>query len=282
MTRRLEDSGTMSDDLLLAIPVFNEAKYVQRVLAGVRRYARHILVIDDGSTDQTPALLAGIPDITVLRHDRNLGYGRSLADAFAHALRHRYRWLITMDADEQHDARHIPELLHKGKSCDADVVSATRYPGGHNAAGGGHDAAGSAPEDRRAINERITRLINEKLGLSITDAFCGFKAYRVSSLRRIRITEDGYAMPLQWWVQVARAGLRVVELPVRLIYIDTSRSFGGVLDDPEVRLAHYLTVFGAELNRFDADSSPAQTVPALGPCALSTPAIPRVPCQPCS
>ncbi len=72
-------------------------------------------------------------------------------------------------------------------------------------------------------------------------------AYRVAALSRLNITVPGYAMPLQFWVQVARAGLRVSELPVRLIYHDSTRHFGGVLDDPAARLEHYLAVFEAEL-----------------------------------
>ena len=66
---------------LIAIPVFNEEQYVAKVLTEVRRYAKDILVIDDGSTDQTPHLLAQQP-VGVIRHSHNRGYGRSLIDAF--------------------------------------------------------------------------------------------------------------------------------------------------------------------------------------------------------
>jgi len=65
----------------------------------------------------------------------------------------------------------------------------------------------------------------------------------VDGLRRLHITETGYAMPLELWVQAVRADLRVVELPIRLIYKDPMRRFGGGLDDPEYRYRHYLDVF---------------------------------------
>ena len=71
-------------------------------------------------------------------------------------------------------------------------------------------------------------------GLNLTDAFCGFKAYRTSALAQFEITDDGYAMPLQVWVQAAAHGLTVVEVPVPLIYLDESRAFGGSLDDAEL------------------------------------------------
>ena len=85
----------------------------------------------------------------------------------------------------------------------------------------------------------ITEEINERLGLNLTDAFCGFKAHRVSAIDRLDLSETGYAFPMQLWAQSARAGLRIVEIPVRLIYNDPTRSFGGPLDDPSERLSHY-------------------------------------------
>lgn len=80
------------------------------------------------------------------------------------------------------------------------------------------------------------------MGFELTDAFCGFKAYRVSALARMEITETGYAMPLELWVQAACKKLSVVEVAVPRIYLDENRSFGGKLDDPEVRLNHYYEV----------------------------------------
>jgi dolichol-phosphate mannosyltransferase len=69
----------------------------------------------------------------------------------------------------------------------------------------------------------------------------------VDSLARLRITELGYAMPLQLWVQAAALGLKIVEFPVPLIYLDEDRSFGGSLDQAERRLAYYLEVIEREV-----------------------------------
>lgn len=248
----------MHTDHLLAIPVFNEERYVDAVLEQARRYSRSILVIDDGSTDGTAQLLRRHSDIRVIRHAENRGYGKSLSDAFCYAQRHGFPWLITMDCDEQHEPEYIPRFLEAAARGDVDVISGTRYPQGHEADLG-------APADRREINRYITALINQRLGLGITDAFCGFKAYRVSTLKHMHITVPGYAMPMQWWVQVARAGLRVVELPIRLIYNDPARHFGGQLDDPEVRLAHYIQVFEQEAAIQGPAPSPAFT---CSPCCL--------------
>jgi dolichol-phosphate mannosyltransferase len=131
------------------------------------------------------------------------------------------------------------------------VVSGSRYLGGPET---GPD--GRPPAERREINRIITGRLNERLGLALTDAFCGFKAFRVEALRRLDLNEPGYAFPLQFWVQAAAHGLRIVETPVRLIYNDPNRSFGAHLDDADRRLRHYLEVFERELARFP-DKFPA-------------------------
>lgn len=237
----------MPDEHLLAIPIFNEEKYLDRVLEAARGFSHNILVIDDGSTDNTPHLLRRHGGIEIITHAQNRGYGKSLADAFSFAIRRGFSTLVTMDCDEQHEASFIPSFVRSAKISDADIISGTRYPHGFD--------SNIAPEDRRAINARISAMLNERLGLSLTDAFCGFKAYRVSALKCLNITVPGYAMPLQFWVQAVRAGLRVQELPVRLIYSDPQRHFGGFLDDPAARLRHYIEVFDAEMNRPDCVSA---------------------------
>jgi glycosyltransferase involved in cell wall biosynthesis len=230
----------MTDNWLLAIPVFNEQKHLLNVLGQAQARVPHVLVIDDGSTDSTPELLREVPDVHVIAHLENRGYGKSLADAFCFAQRHDFSWLITMDCDEQHEPSCIGAFLAAADENDADIISGTRYPRGWNNEDG-------APADRRNINRLITETLNRRLGLHLTDAFCGFKAYRVSSLTAFEITVPGYAMPMQLWVQAARAGLRIRELPVPLIYNDPTRHFGGLLDDPNVRLQHYLEVMEREI-----------------------------------
>ena len=124
----------------------------------------------------------------------------------------------------------------------ADIVSGSRYLKVF-------DPAQVPPEQRRRINVEVTRWLNDCLGFGLTDAFCGFKAYRAAALAKFEITDDGYAMPLQVWVQAAEHGMTVVEVPVPLIYLDENRAFGGALDDASYRLNHYRTVFQDALRR---------------------------------
>ena len=221
---------------LTAIPVYNEATHVRGVLAEVRRYARDILVVNDGSTDGTAELLAAERDILRVDHPKNRGYGAALVSAFQFALDHDYDVLVTMDCDGQHEPSRIPVLLEALD--DADIVSGSRYLRDFR-----QDTP--APTDRRFINATVTCEINLRYGLDLTDAFCGFKAYRREALARLSITEHGWGMLLQLWVQAARQGLRVKEIGVPRLYLDPNRAFGGVMNDPTERLAYYRAVLAS-------------------------------------
>src|SRR5262245_17485406 len=225
--------------VLTAIPVYNEERYLEAVLREVRRYSPEILVVNDGSTDHTAELLAQQKGLHVITHAYNRGYGAAIISAFAYALDQNMDVLVTMDCDGQHEPARIPVLLEAIH--DADIVSGSRYLRDFR-----QDTP--APADRRQINAIITDELNERFGLGLTDAFCGFKAYRRSALARLRITETGWGMPLQLWVQAARLGLRIKEVAVPRVYLDPDRAFGGVLDDAGARLAHYRRVIANALH----------------------------------
>ena len=118
--------GKPCNGILLGIPVYNEQAYVTRVLSEVRDYADCVLVIDDGSTDDTPLLLAQ-QAVEVIRHAENRGYGRSMQDMLRWARFDGYRWLITMDCDEQHEPAAIPSFIEAIERGRADVISGSRY-----------------------------------------------------------------------------------------------------------------------------------------------------------
>ena len=82
------------------------------------------------------------------------------------------------------------------------------------------------------------------------------------ALEKLRITEDGWGMPLQLWVQAARQGLRVKEIGVPRLYLDPNRAFGGVMDDPDQRLAHYRGVIEAAIHQpLPAEAAPCCSEP---------------------
>jgi dolichol-phosphate mannosyltransferase len=215
---------------LTALPVYNEVNHVDAVLDEVRRYSDDVLVVNDGSSDGTAEKLAKRSDVFVETHARNLGYGAALNTAFQFAIERDYEVIVTIDCDGQHQPCRIPRFV---AACQGvDMVSGSRYLR--------HYVGDSEPPaQRRFINMQITADLNRRLGLKLTDAFCGFKAYRVEALKDLELAESGYAMPLELWAQAAALRWRIIELPVPLIYLDETRSFGGSLDDAQTRLQYY-------------------------------------------
>lgn len=248
--------------ILTAIPIYNEAKHLTEVLREVRRYTPSIVVVDDGSTDGTSDILARedalSSGLTVVTHPKNLGYGAALVTAFSHALTTDCDVLVTMDCDGQHEPSRIPVLLEAIH--DADIVSGSRYLRDFR------QKTLPTPADRRQINQIITLELNEQLGFDLTDAFCGFKAYRRRAIAELHPTETGWGMPLQVLVQAAYHGLRVKEVGVPRIYLDPNRAFGGVLDNAGERLAYYRRVIAdAVAEERDCDLNTERQCTPIGP-----------------
>lgn len=231
---------------LTALPVFNEAKHVTSVLDEVAKYASDILVVDDGSSDGTRELLAQRDDIHVILHEQNRGYGAALLTAFEYAIVMRYDVIVTIDCDGQHEPQRISQLAYD--CAEAAILSGSRYLDLQQ-------STDHVPSDRRQINQTITAELNELLGLNITDAFCGFKAYCTKALAKLTLTETGYAMPLELWVQAAKHGLKIREIPVPLIYLDEERSFGGELDAADERLKYYREVIDRAVLAFEQSAA---------------------------
>ena len=144
-------------------------------------------------------------------------------------------------SDLQHEPSLIPGFIELAGQ-KVDVVSGSRYLGSF-------DVDTPAPKERRRINSLVTDVLNACFQLDLTDSFCGFKAYRTDALRRLTLTENGYGMPLELWVEAACLGLTIREIPVPRVYLDPTRSFGETLDRAEDRLAYYQSVIDRTVDR---------------------------------
>jgi len=235
---------------LILVPIYNEQKYIFNVLREVRKYSpEDLLVINDGSTDESKDIVEEIAScaklkgkLIIINHLENEGYGKSLIDGINFARDNNYRYLLTLDCDEQHEPELIPQFFKEIKKGKFEIVSGSRYLSFRK-------QIDAPPEDRYTINRKITGLINEITGYEITDSFCGFKVYRMEGLKKLELTEKGYGFPLQLWVQAYKNNLTVKELPVSMIYKDKGRTFGNYLDNPEKRLAYYQKIIDSEVKK---------------------------------
>lgn len=231
---------------LVVVPVYNEEKHMEGVLASIKReFKETILVIDDGSTDGSAELIQKTEGIDCITHKSNEGYGRSLIDGFRYAMDNGYDQMVTLDCDEQHQPHRIPEIFVDMEG--VDVYSGSRYLAQS-------ESDDAPPPDRYRINMTITESINRITGYNLTDSFCGMKGYRVKALERLDLKESGYAFPIEFWIQAHHFCLSVKEFPVDRIYKNLKRSFGEKLDDPDIRLNYYNRLLEREVKRWPVPS----------------------------
>jgi dolichol-phosphate mannosyltransferase len=235
---------------IILVPIYNEQKHIFNVLREVRKYSpEDLLVVNDGSADESREIVEEIAScaklkgkLTIINHLKNEGYGKSLIDGINFARDNNYRYLLTLDCDEQHEPGLIPQFFKEIKKGKFDIISGSRYLSFQK-------QMDAPPEDRYTINRKITGLINEITGYELTDSFCGFKAYRMKGLKKLELTEKGYGLPLQLWIQAYKNNLTVKELPVSMIYKDKDRTFGNYLDNPETRLKYYQKIIDSEVKK---------------------------------
>ncbi len=235
---------TRKKEFLIIIPVFNEQRYIKDVITKVKHNINSkntdILIINDGSTDKTPEILRKIKGIKIINHKQNQGYGKSLIDGFKYAINNSYKYVITMDCDKQHEPSRIKEFVKLIQNKNIDIVSGSRYINFIS------EMKKEVPKDRYKINRKITRRINKITKLNLTDSFCGFKAYKVSALKKLNLTEPGYGMPLQLWIQAKKNNLKIKEIPVDLIYLDCTRNFMNQFCTSFQRYKYYLKIIKQE------------------------------------
>jgi len=163
-----------------------------------------------------------------------------LIDGINFARDNNYRYLLTLDCDEQHEPELIPQFFEEIKKEKFEIISGSRYLSFQK-------QMDAPPEDRYTINRKITGIINEITGYQLTDSFCGFKVYQMEGLKKLELTEKGYGLPLQLWIQAYKNNLTVKELPISMIYKDKDRTFGNYLDDPKKRLTYYQKIIDSEV-----------------------------------
>jgi glycosyltransferase involved in cell wall biosynthesis len=198
----------------VVIAAYNEGKVIREVVGEVVRAGWQVAVVDDGSRDNT-AEAAAIPGAVVLRHVINLGQGAALQTGIDFAVRRGAKYVVTYDADGQHNCADIPALLEALQ--DADIALGSRFLG--------REIEG-ATSGRRALLKTATVVSNGLSGLKLTDAHCGFRAIRASVVPKLRITQDRMAHASELLRKIKTSGVRVVEVPTTVRYTEHSMSKG--------------------------------------------------------
>lgn len=198
--------------VVAVIPAYNEDRFIGSVILKVRPFVDWIIVVDDGSTDQT-ATIAQDAGAEVVIHCANQGKARALETGFERALDLGADAVVILDADGQHNPSEIPLVVAPVLAGEADMVIGSRFRATKN----------EIPKWRQAGQHALTLATNVASGVSSSDSQSGFRAFRAAALQTLRIRGQGFAIEseLQFWAR--EQGLRIVEAPISVVYAEKAK-----------------------------------------------------------
>jgi glycosyltransferase involved in cell wall biosynthesis len=215
--------GAPLEGVWVVVPAYNEGGAISDTLASMASLRFRIVVVDDGSADDT-AQRAHHAGATVLRHSCNLGQGAALQTGISYALRQPdTAYVVTFDADGQHDAADIPRLLAPLVSGECDVALASRFAPG--------SVALDIPGEKKLLLRLAIALARATTGLALTDTHNGLRAFTAAAARQLSISQNRMAHASEILSQIATRRLRYREVPATVRYTAYSRSKGQPLSN---------------------------------------------------
>jgi len=196
--------------IVAGIPAYNEEKMIARVILRTAKHVDKIIVVDDGSDDDT-AIIAEKLGAVVVKHEKNLGKGAAMRSCLEVAMKVRPDVFVTIDADGQHDPDEIPALIEPILKGEADVVIGSRM-------------GREIPRFRRVGARLLDYVTDVKAGGIIVDAQSGFRAYSLTALSELSVTEYGMGVDTELIMRAKEASLRIMEVPISVKYEDLETS----------------------------------------------------------
>ncbi|MCA9263381.1 MAG: glycosyltransferase family 2 protein [Planctomycetales bacterium] len=226
-----DDASSALDEehLYIVIPAYNEGTRLGKVLEQLIPMRANIVVVDDGSSDNTAEIAAAYP-VHVLRHVINRGQGAALQTGITYSLRQGAEYLVTYDADGQHQHTDIARMLTPVKEQQCDVALGSRFL----------DDRSNVPLARRCLLQAARTFTRWTSGLNLTDCHNGFRVLSRRAAAAIQIRQDGMAHASEIYDQIVTRHLAYREVPVQIHYsADTLEK--GQSGSNAIRIAfHYL------------------------------------------
>jgi glycosyltransferase involved in cell wall biosynthesis len=190
------------------IPAHNEAKTIAGLISRIRALKLSVIVIDDGSLDDTAAV-AGNVGADVLRNPRNLGKGAALVRGFDHCLKSGFDTAITMDGDGQHLPDDLPLFLDfAGKNDDVGLIIGNRMSN-----------LGNMPFIRVVTNKFMSWILSLIVRQKIADSQCGFRLIRKGTLGKLSLKTHKFEIESEMIIEAARNGIKIASIPIHTVYM---------------------------------------------------------------
>lgn len=202
-------------DTWVVVPVYNEETVIADVIAELGTRFSNVVCIDDGSRDASTEKIAAT-DAHLVRHPINLGQGASLQTGIDYALRRGAAFVVTFDADGQHDVADAERMLEVARSGEADVVLGSRFL----------ESTEEVPGLKRLVLRAVVALSPASRKLGLTDAHNGLRVLSRHVAESMRISMNGMAHASEIVANLSRSGWRVHEVPVTIRYTEYSRAKG--------------------------------------------------------
>ena len=198
----------MAGNFLVILPAWNESAHIGTLVAALREMGLDVLVVDDGSTDDT-AERAREAGAQVMQNEKNLGKGKSLAAGYRHAAAEGYDAVVTLDADGQHDPGDVPRFLDVYNRTGIPVLVGNRM----------HDR-GRMPRIRRVTNRVMSRVLNRHMSQYVPDTQNGFRLYQTDVVMMVIPETKGFAAESEILLKLDEIGIRMGAVPVAAVYGD--------------------------------------------------------------
>jgi len=202
--------------IFLIIPCYNEAGIIRETIATVIEKGYSIIVVDDHSTDNTKELLKDVA-LIYIRHRLNMGQGAALQTGISVALKKGAEYLVTFDADGQHDVNDIDGMLQKLNERQLDIVLGSRFLPG---------AGGNVSALRMLLLKAACYLNYVFTGILLTDAHNGLRVMNRHAAKSIHLKENRMAHATEILTEIKKHGLKFGEFPVHIHYSGYSKKKG--------------------------------------------------------
>lgn len=196
--------------IFIVIPLYNEEKHIESVLRGLVKYKLPVIVVDDGSSDQSELKIKSLQfkDLTLLEHEINLGKGAAMKTGAEYAFSHGAEAIIFMDADGQHEAADIDKFITALETGNCSIVFGSR------------NLSMGVPLIRYLGNKFASVFISLLFRIYVSDVICGFRAITKNAYGRIKWESEGYGVETEMVIKTGKNKLKFCEVPVETIYHD--------------------------------------------------------------